>query len=985
MNKFSKHNVYSTRKILGVKSVNVKKLHGYGHLEEVVVKRADRQLYKFKEGDFVDLHLNDIEDMLLLDVQHKLFHLNESDIVDFIVALRMFTRSLIIKRRVRDLQLRVESYQNKLIITVPKQTFLEIEFKELYTSSYKPPGFLDGTLKKVRDELHHRILDFCLGYNDEMSKRKWTDIDKKRTELMVELIDKQMRERRIIRNLERLVGARNTNKSVSKDPFPKSFDFNTEHYATLVAYSAPFHKYPEPFLFLIGISRNYTLDEDTYPQFLRENDEEIDLLSFIQTADPTKVRVGERQRAEGEPKLLHTTVGRVVPLLPIAPARAGSELDASVDKLFDEGGSGNLAEQGDSASGGHGVGIQRVSEAAETVVEDASPVQPRRQRKIKTIVSDADEPLHPPKKLREDHETPTTACGKSRSAVQRLLIRVVQNAEVRDEPIPTLPFVTSSVSTILEREDKDSSHHSDANIEEAEVDSFARPSVPLMTAATTVTSTVDPATTVKEKFVESSVFSGNSSGGGADHIVGGFSDLTSSDFIVGGVRTVVSPHTDLQKVYVPQWSVTNSSCLDDGHTCRKMMDEFAPPKFFASIRGEKFVACEGGKKLQRPSVSVPKPLSSKVVWNMTTFFTEFNVGAARQMSLSAEVRMCAEYNIIKRSRLNSVEKNLLLVKEAKAAEAIRLCAEASKFEVVEKSLRDEVKVLEEQNAALEQKNGDLGVKVADLAASFKVREQEVADLDAQVTFAKSQGDNLADRVHELETSSIGLQEKVTAYENFIDQLEKFQDEKMREVNEKFDKLCADFVEMALHLEEKFYSHLLTTISGRQWLLTHGMKLAKTKCLNSTEYLSTLGEAIGKAVEKDASVDTIMNLLCLEDTLAERLGLTESQPHVNQLMVPIHHSPDQRVIGASALSLSLDPLSAAALEGTEGTSGAAPDTTTALSVTFVSVSTIPPISTEDYEVAHADGQESAGADGQAVVHENVNPFPNIDDAELNVPE
>nr|GEU48151.1 putative ribonuclease H-like domain-containing protein [Tanacetum cinerariifolium] len=30
--------------------VSVKKLHGYGHLEEVVVKRANRQLYKFKEG-----------------------------------------------------------------------------------------------------------------------------------------------------------------------------------------------------------------------------------------------------------------------------------------------------------------------------------------------------------------------------------------------------------------------------------------------------------------------------------------------------------------------------------------------------------------------------------------------------------------------------------------------------------------------------------------------------------------------------------------------------------------------------------------------------------------------------------------------------------------------------------------------------------------------------------------------------------------------
>ncbi|GKG37936.1 hypothetical protein Tco_0457159, partial [Tanacetum coccineum] len=76
----------------------------------------------------------------------------------------------------------------------------------------------------------------------------------------------------------------------------------------------------------------------------------------------------------------------VVPLLPIAPAHAKSKLDASVDKLFDECGNGNQAEQGDSASGGHGVGIQLVSEAAETVVEDAAPVQPRHQRK--TIVFD---------------------------------------------------------------------------------------------------------------------------------------------------------------------------------------------------------------------------------------------------------------------------------------------------------------------------------------------------------------------------------------------------------------------------------------------------------------------------------------------------------------------------------------------------------------------------------------------------------------------
>nr|GEX20443.1 hypothetical protein [Tanacetum cinerariifolium] len=50
-------------------------------------------------------------------------------------------------------------------------------------------------------------------------------------------------------------------------------------------------------------------------------------------------------------------------------------------------------------------------------------------------------------------------------------------------------------------------------------------------------------------------------------------------------------------------------------------------------------------------------------------------------------------------------------------------------------------------------------------------------------------------------------------------------------------------------EEMFYPHLLTTIFGRRWLLTHGLELAISKCLNSTEYLSTLGAAICKAIEK----------------------------------------------------------------------------------------------------------------------------------------
>ncbi|GJZ32042.1 hypothetical protein Tco_0577478 [Tanacetum coccineum] len=478
---------------------------------------------------------------------------------------------------------------------------------------------------------------------------------------------------------------------------------------------------------------------------------EIDLLSFIRTADPTKVKVGERQRAEGEPKLLDTTVGRVVSLLPVAPARASSELEASVEKLFDEGGSGSHTERGDSVSGGHGVDIPLVSVTAEIIAEDAAPVQPKRQRKRKTVVSDAGEPSHPPKKLREDHRTSTGpyVTGKSKFALQRLLARAVLNPEVKVVALPTLPFITSSVFVIS----SDSSYYSGANIAEAEVDSFARPSVPLMTMVTTVTSTADPTTTTKERFAEPSIFCGGSSSG-AEHTVGGFSGLTGSDFIVGGIRTVVSPDTDLQKVYIPQWSVTNGSRLDDGRTCREMVDEFAPPKFFASIR-----------RMEHDQL-----------------FTEFNVGAARQMSLSAEVRMRAEFNIIEKRRLCSLVeekdsllkakdeevrslKAQLLAKETEATEAIHLRAEASKFEVVEKSLQDEIKSLKERNTALEKEKGVLDVKVADLAAMVKVREQEAADLDAMATTVKLQNDRLTDQVRELETSSAGLQEKVAVYES----------------------------------------------------------------------------------------------------------------------------------------------------------------------------------------------------------------------------
>nr|GEW68099.1 hypothetical protein [Tanacetum cinerariifolium] len=107
------------RHALLVANVKVNNWYGYGHLEEIEVRRVDQKLYRFMEGDLPRLRLNEIEDMLLLIVRNKIFNPKSNVIVDLAAALRMFTRRIVILKRVEDLQHGVESYQKKLNISTP--------------------------------------------------------------------------------------------------------------------------------------------------------------------------------------------------------------------------------------------------------------------------------------------------------------------------------------------------------------------------------------------------------------------------------------------------------------------------------------------------------------------------------------------------------------------------------------------------------------------------------------------------------------------------------------------------------------------------------------------------------------------------------------------------------------------------------------------------------------------------------------------------
>nr|GEW61952.1 hypothetical protein [Tanacetum cinerariifolium] len=463
-----------------------------------------------------------------------------------------------------------------------------------------------------------------------------------------------------------------TVKHVIRDPAPAAVDFSAQDYATLVTHPSPFRKFLESFLCLVGLSRHYTLDEETYLRFVHKNGENMDLFVFIHALNPTKVRVVE------------TTGGYLIKVV-VVPKRS------------------------------KGIPLAGVS--------------------------------YPPKKLREDHETPsgTSVGDKSRSSLQSLLAGAMFNVEVGVTAAPTFPFLTAYVSTTPEREDEghtnsiaepnlrtigapqrfvissDSSYHFGPTIAKVEVDSLVRSSTPVTKTATTVTSMVDSALVAKEKTVKPSLF---------------FTDSSS----VGGAY----PDTSVFWILL---HITNGSPLDDGRVYHEMV---APLKFFASVRGMEH----------------------------DQLFIEFNVGAARHMSLSAEVRMQAEYNIKERRRLKSVveEKDELLkakdedienlkaqmlLKEAEATEAIRLRAEASNFKIVEKSRRDEVSALKERIIILEKERNALDVKVAYLEASVVGKERDLTGLNAQLTFVKSQNDTLVDQVHELELSSSGLQEKVT--------------------------------------------------------------------------------------------------------------------------------------------------------------------------------------------------------------------------------
>nr|GEX98788.1 hypothetical protein [Tanacetum cinerariifolium] len=132
--------------------------------------------------------------MLLLLVKGKLTNLTVEECFAFNVSLRMFTRSIVIQKRVEDLQLGVENYLKKLNLTRPDTYRSDLKCKEA-----------DERLTDVCTALDDRLKGIQMKY---LPQSIWRKSDKDRAAAMIQAIDKQLKTRRIMKSLERFVGGR---------------------------------------------------------------------------------------------------------------------------------------------------------------------------------------------------------------------------------------------------------------------------------------------------------------------------------------------------------------------------------------------------------------------------------------------------------------------------------------------------------------------------------------------------------------------------------------------------------------------------------------------------------------------------------------------------------------------------------------------------------------------------------------------------------
>ncbi|GJW97666.1 hypothetical protein Tco_0179474 [Tanacetum coccineum] len=190
--------VRSHMRILSVVSLKTLERYMYAYLKEIVLRRADYKEYQISEADFKIC-------IQMIFKTCQLNHLSGTDKVHLFNAVNLWIRNIVTRKRMKDLQLGIESYQTKLNLTQPDWDASDFLFKEDYTIVSKPRAviyrdkkdqkkmmretevhkFSDGTLNRILDKLDHMVKDFKLyEYNPGMETRIWFVDDRRRSKIL---------------------------------------------------------------------------------------------------------------------------------------------------------------------------------------------------------------------------------------------------------------------------------------------------------------------------------------------------------------------------------------------------------------------------------------------------------------------------------------------------------------------------------------------------------------------------------------------------------------------------------------------------------------------------------------------------------------------------------------------------------------------------------------------------------------------------------
>ncbi|GJX36560.1 hypothetical protein Tco_0248117 [Tanacetum coccineum] len=178
------------------------------NMKKNILRRADLKEYVIAERDFKHMYPSDFEDLYLLNLQGHLNHLSPEDKKILTTAVNLWTRNLVIRHRVEDFQLGIESYQTQLNLTKPRWEATGFEFKHDYTVIDSPRAVT------FRDRYGVQMI---MRTNPGMNTRFWTKKDVTGKQGLLVPIQKWLRHYVTFGILESVYGGADSEKATTRD------------------------------------------------------------------------------------------------------------------------------------------------------------------------------------------------------------------------------------------------------------------------------------------------------------------------------------------------------------------------------------------------------------------------------------------------------------------------------------------------------------------------------------------------------------------------------------------------------------------------------------------------------------------------------------------------------------------------------------------------------------------------------------------------